>query len=142
MASTIHCDIVSAEAEIYSGEATMVVVPGEEGELGITPRHAPLLTRLVPGQVRVIVPDSDEELFYYISGGLLEIQPHVVTVLSDTAQRASDLDEAAAVKAKEEAERAIHDRTAGMEVAQAQAQLAEAMAQLAALDRLRKQLKR
>lgn len=141
MASTIHCDIVSAEAEIFSGEVTMVVVTGEEGELGIAPRHAPLLTRLKPGQVRVMLPEGGEE-FYYISGGMLEIQPHVVTVLSDTALRASDLDEAAALKAKEEAERAIADRSADMEVAQAQAQLAEAMAQLAALERLRKQLKR
>jgi F-type H+-transporting ATPase subunit epsilon len=141
VASTIHCDIVSAEAEIFSGEVSMVVVSGEEGELGIAPRHAPLLTRLRPGQVRVMLPDGGEE-FYYISGGLLEIQPHVVTVLSDTAQRAGDLDEAAAIKAKEEAERAIADRSAGMEVAQAQAQLAQAMAQLAALERFRKQLKR
>ncbi|NEZ04842.1 F0F1 ATP synthase subunit epsilon [Wenzhouxiangella sp. XN201] len=141
MASTIHCDIVSAEAEIFSGEVTMVVVTGEEGELGIAPRHAPLLTRLKPGQVRVMLPEGGEE-FYYISGGMLEIQPHVVTVLSDTALRASDLDEAAALKAKEEAERAIADRSADLEVAQAQAQLAEAMAQLAALERLRKQLKR
>lgn len=141
MTSTIHCDIVSAEAEIFSGQATMVVVSGEEGELGITPRHAPLLTRLKPGQVRVVTPDGEEE-FYYISGGMLEIQPHVVTVLSDTALRAGDLDEAAALKAKEEAERAIADRSADMEVAQAQAQLAEAMAQLAALERLRKKLKR
>ncbi len=141
MASTIHCDIVSAEAEIFSGEASMVIVPGEEGDLGIAPRHAPLLTRLRPGQVRVIRPDGEEE-FYFISGGMLEIQPHVVSVLSDTAQRASDLDEAAALKAKEEAERAIADRSAGMEVAQAQAQLAQAMAQLAALERFRKQLKK
>jgi len=141
MASTIHCDIVSAEAEIFSGDATMVVVSGEEGELGIAPRHAPLLTRLKPGQVRVMLPEGGEE-FYYISGGLLEVQPHVVTVLSDTASRASDLDEAAAVKAKEEAEKALADRSADMEVAQAQAQLAEAMAQLAALERLRKSLKR
>ena len=141
MASTIHCDIVSAEAEIFSGEAAMVVVTGEEGELGIAPRHAPLLTRLKPGQVRVMLPEGGEE-FYYISGGMLEVQPHVVTVLSDTAARASDLDEAAAVKAKEEAERALADRSADMEVAQAQAQLAEAMAQLAALERLRKSLKR
>lgn len=141
MASTIHCDIVSAEAEIFSGSAAMVVVPGEQGDLGITPRHAPLLTRLRPGQVRVLLPEGGEE-FYFISGGLLEIQPHVVTVLSDTAQRAGDLDEAAALKAKEEAERAIADRSAGMEVAQAQAQLAQAMAQLAALERFRKQLKR
>jgi len=141
MASTIHCDIVSAEAEIFSGSAAMVVVPGEEGDLGIAPRHAPLLTRLRPGQVRVLLPEGGEE-FYFISGGLLEIQPQVVTVLSDTAQRAGDLDESAALKAKEEAERAIADRSAGMEVAQAQAQLAQAMAQLAALERFRKQLKR
>lgn len=141
MTSTIHCDIVSAEAEVFSGEASMVIVSGEEGELGIAPRHAPLLTRIKPGQVRVVKPDGEEE-FYYVSGGVLEIQPHVVTVLSDTALRASDLDEAAALRAKEEAERAIADRTAGMEVAQAQVQLAEATAQLAALERLRKSLKR
>ena len=141
MATTIHCDIVSAEAEIFSGLAAMVVVPAEQGDIGIAPRHAPLLTRLRPGQVRVLLPEGGEE-FYFISGGLLEIQPHVVTVLSDTAQRAGDLDEAAALKAKEEAERAIADRSAGMEVAQAQAQLAQAMAQLAALERFRKQLKR
>lgn len=141
MASTIHCDIVSAEAEIFSGDASMVVVSGEEGELGIAPRHAPLLTRLKPGQVRVMLPEGGEE-FYYISGGMLEVQPHVVTVLSDTAARASDLDEAAALKAKEEAERALRDRTADMEMAEAQAQLAQAMAQLSALERMRKKLKR
>ena len=141
MASTIHCDIVSAESEIFSGEAKMVIVPGEQGDLGIAPRHAPLLTRLRPGQVRVIRPDGEEE-FYFISGGMLEIQPHLVSVLSDTAQRAGDLDEAAAVRAKEEAEKALADRSAGMEVAQAQAQLAQAMAQLAALERFRKQVKR
>jgi F-type H+-transporting ATPase subunit epsilon len=141
MASTIHCDIVSAESEIFSGDVGMVVVSGEEGELGIVPRHAPLLTRLKPGQVRVTLPDGGEE-FYYISGGMLEVQPHVVSVLSDTAQRAGDLDEAAALKAKEEAQRALSDRDAGMEIAQAQAQLAQAMAQLAALERFRKQLKK
>lgn len=141
MASTIQCDIVSAEAEIFSGEASMVVVSGEEGELGIAPRHAPLLTRIKPGQVRVMLPQGDEE-FYYISGGMLEVQPHVVTVLADTAARASDLDEAAAVKAKEEAERALSDRSADLGMAEAQAQLAEAVAQLAALERLRKNLKR
>ena len=141
MASTIQCDIVSAEAEIFSGEASMVVVTGEEGELGIAPRHAPLLTRIKPGQVRVMLPDGGEE-FYYVSGGMLEVQPHVVTVLADTAARADDLDEAAAVKAKEEAERALGDRAAGMEMAEAQAQLAQAVAQLAALERLRKKLKR
>ena len=140
MASTIHCDIVSAEAEIFSGTAAMVVITGEEGELGIAPRHAPLLTRIKPGQVRVMLPEGGEE-FYYVSGGMLEVQPHVVTVLADTAARADDLDEAAAVRAKEEAERALSDRTADMEVAEAQARLAEAVAQLAALERLRKKLK-
>lgn len=140
MASTIHVDIVSAEAEIHSGEATMVIVTGEEGELGIAPRHAPLLTRIKPGQVRVMLPDGGEE-FYYVSGGMLEIQPHVVTVLADTAARADDLDEAAAVRAKEEAERALADRNADMEMAEAQAKLAEAVAQLAALERLRRNLK-
>lgn len=141
MASTIQCDIVSAEAEIFSGKASMVVVTGEEGELGIAPRHAPLLTRIKPGQVRVMLPEGGEE-FFYVSGGMLEVQPHVVTVLADTAARAADLDEAAAVKAKEDAERALADRSADMELAQAQAQLAEAVAQLAALERLRKNLKR
>src|SRR6056297_4339040 len=140
MASTIHVDIVSAEAEIFSGEASMDVITGEEGELGIAPRHAPLLTRIKPGQVRVMLPEGGEE-FYYVSGGMLEVQPHVVTVLADTAARADDLDEAQAVKAKEEAERALSDRATGMEVAEAQAQLAEAVAQLAALERLRKKLK-
>ena len=140
MASTIHVDIVSAEAEIFSGEASMVVVTGEEGELGIAPRHAPLLTRIKPGQVRVMLPEGGEE-FYYVSGGMLEVQPHVVTVLADTAARAHDLDEAAALRAKEEAERALSDRSADMEMAEAQARLAEAVAQLAALERLRKNLK-
>jgi len=140
MASTIQCDIVSAESEIFSGEASMVVVTGEEGELGIAPRHAPLLTRIKPGQVRVMLPEGGEE-FYYVSGGMLEVQPHVVTVLADTAARAADLDEAAAVKAKEEAERALADRSAEMGMAEAQSQLAEAVAQLAALERLRKKLK-
>lgn len=141
MASTIQVDIVSAEAEIFSGSASMVVVTGEEGELGIAPRHAPLLTRIKPGQVRVMLPEGGEE-FYYVSGGMLEVQPHVVTVLADTAARAADLDEAAAVRAKEEAERALADRTADMEMAEAQAKLAEAIAQLAALERLRKNLKK
>ncbi|HLS05755.1 MAG TPA: F0F1 ATP synthase subunit epsilon [Wenzhouxiangella sp.] len=141
MTSTIHCDIVSAEAEIFSGEAELVVAPGSEGELGIAPRHAPLLTRLKPGQVRIKLPEGGEEVFY-VSGGLMEVQPHVVTVLSDTAARADALDEAAALQAKEEAERALADKASGLEFAQAQAQLAQAMAQLAALERLRKSLKR
>lgn len=141
MASTIHCDIVSAEGEIFSGEVAMIFARGEMGELGIAPRHAPLLTRLVPGQVRVLLADGGEE-FYYVDSGMLEVQPHVVTVLADTAVRASDLDEAAALRAKEEAERALSDRAADMSVAEAQMQLAQAAAQLAALERLRKRLKR
>ena len=140
MASTIHCDIVSAESELYSGEATMVIVPGEQGDLGVTPKHAPLLTRLRAGEVRIQTADGEEEHFY-VSGGLLEIQPNVITVLSDTGQRAADVDEAAALEAKAAAERALADQTAGLEVAEAQAQLAQAMAQLAALERFRKKMK-
>ena len=140
MASTIRCDIVSAEEEIFHGEAQMVVATGEEGELGIAPRHAPLITRLKPGQVRVHLPNGEEQ-FFYVSGGILEVQPSVVTVLADTALRAKDLDEAAARRAKEEAERALANRTDALEVAQAQAQLAQAVAQLQALERLRRSLK-
>jgi len=138
--TTIRVDIVSAEAEIFRGEAQLVVANGELGELGIAPRHAPLITRLKPGQLRVLLP-SGEEQFFYISGGILEVQPQVVTVLADTALRAKDIDEAAALKAKHDAERAIADRTDSMEVAEAQAQLAQAAAQLQALERLRKNLK-
>jgi F-type H+-transporting ATPase subunit epsilon len=138
--STIRCDIVSAEEEIYSGPVSMVVATGEMGELGITPRHAPLITRLKAGQVRVILPNGEEQLFY-VSGGILEVQPQVVTVLSDTAIRGKDLDEVAARKAKEEAERILANRTEAVEVAEAQAQLVQALAQLQALERLRKNLK-
>ncbi|WP_440224136.1 F0F1 ATP synthase subunit epsilon [Dokdonella sp. MW10] len=138
--STIRCDIVSAEAEIFSGNAQMVVASGELGELGITPRHAPLITRLRPGQVRVILENGEEQSFY-VSGGILEVQPQVITVLTDTAVRAADLDEAAARKAKEEAERALANRGAAMDIAEAQAQLAQAAAQLQALERLRRNLK-
>ena len=140
MASTIRCDIVSAEEEIFHGLATMVIATGEMGELGIAPRHAPLITRLKPGQVRVIL-ENGEEQFFFVSGGILEVQPQVVTVLADTASRAADLDEAAALHARKEAEDALANRTAEMDVAQAQAKLAEAMAQLQALERLRKNLK-
>jgi F-type H+-transporting ATPase subunit epsilon len=138
--ATIRCDIVSAEEEIFHGEAQMVVATGEEGELGIAPRHAALITRLKPGQVRVI-RENGEELFFYVSGGILEVQPSVVTVLADTALRAKDLDEAAAQRAKEEAERTLANRTDALEIAQAQAQLAQALAQLQALERLRRSLK-
>jgi F-type H+-transporting ATPase subunit epsilon len=138
--TTIRVDVVSAEQEIFKGEATLVVATGEMGELGIAPRHAPLITRLKPGQVRVVL-ESGEEQFFYVSGGILEVQPQVVTILTDTAIRARDLDEAAAKQAKEEAERAIANRGDAMEIAEAQAKLAEAVAQLQALERLRKNLK-
>jgi F-type H+-transporting ATPase subunit epsilon len=138
--TTIHCDIVSAEEEIFSGEARMVVATGEAGELGIAPRHAPLITRLKPGHIEVIQADGERQTFY-VSGGILEVQPQVVSVLADTAIRARDLDEAASRRAKEEAERALANRTNALEVAQAQAELAQAMAQLQALERLRKSLK-
>jgi F-type H+-transporting ATPase subunit epsilon len=138
--STIRCDIVSAEEEIFHGTVSMVVATGEMGELGIAPRHAPLITRLKPGQVRVIL-ENGEEQFFYVSGGILEVQPQVVTVLADTAIRAKDLDEAAAKQAKDDAERALANRTDAIEVAEAQARLAEAIAQLQALERLRKNLK-
>ena len=139
-ANTIHVDIVSAEGEIFAGAASMVFAPGSDGELGIAPRHAALITRLKPGQVRVL-QENGEELFFYVSGGILEVQPTLVTVLADTALRAKDLDEAAARKAKDEAERMLANRTDALEVAQAQAQLAQAMAQLQALERLRQTLK-
>lgn len=141
MAMTIHVDIVSAEAEIFSGLAEMVFAPGSEGELGILPRHAPLLTILRPGEVRVKIPDGDEESFY-VSGGILEIQPHVVTILSDTALRAKDVDEAAALEAKQRAEKAMEDRSSDIDYAKAQAELAAAIAQLQAIQRLRKRLGR
>jgi F-type H+-transporting ATPase subunit epsilon len=141
MASTIHVDIVSAEAEIFSGEAEMLFAPAVEGEVGVAPRHTPLLTFLKPGEVRVRHPGGEEEAFY-VSGGMLEIQPHVVTVLSDTAMRAHDLDEAAALEAKERAERMLADRQADIDEAKARGELAQAAAQLQAIQRLRKKLGR
>ena len=140
MTNTIRVDIVSAEAEIFSGDATMVIATGELGELGITPRHAPLITRLKPGHVDVLL-DGGERQQFYVSGGILEVQPQVITVLADTAARASDLDEAAAQRAKKEAEDALAHRTEALDIAEAKAKLAEAMAQLQALERLRKNLK-
>jgi len=137
MATTIRCEIVSAEAEIFRGTATLVVASGDDGELGIAPRHAPLITRLRPGQVRVIAEDGEEQ-FFYVSGGIIEVQPQVVTVLADTAIRARDLDESAANQAKEQAERLLANRTDAVEVAQAQVELAQAIAQLQAIERLRK----
>jgi F-type H+-transporting ATPase subunit epsilon len=138
--TTIHVDIVSAEAKIFSGDATMVVATGELGELGITPRHAPLITRLKPGHVDVLLENGERQQFY-VSGGILEVQPQVVTVLADTAARASDLDEAAAQRAMKEAQDALANRTDAIEIAEAQTRLTEAMAQLQALERLRKNLK-
>ena len=135
--STIHVDIVSAEHEIFSGEAEMIFAPAQLGEMGIAPGHTPLVTQLGPGEVRVKHVGGEEEGFY-VSGGLLEVQPKLVTVLSDTAVRAEDLDEAAVLKAKEEAERQLHDREASKDYATALAENAELAAQLQAIQRLRK----
>jgi F-type H+-transporting ATPase subunit epsilon len=137
---TIQCDIVSAHEEIFSGEVAMFVATGTAGELGITPRHAPLMTTLKPGQLRVLLPDGDV-MVYFVGGGILEVMPHLITVAADTVVRADELDEAAAAKAKEEAERELADRTGELEIAKAQAKLAEALAQLQALERLRKKVK-
>jgi F-type H+-transporting ATPase subunit epsilon len=135
--ATIHVDIVSAEGEIFSGEASMVFAPAVMGEIGIAPRHAPLLTTLKPGEVRVQVPGGDEQLFY-VSGGAIEIQPHLVTVLADTALRANDLDEAAAVQAKQRAEEALKNRTDAVGAAELQAELARLAVQVKMIERLRK----
>ena len=133
----IRVEIVSAEQEIWSGEGAMVFAPGESGELGIAPRHTPLLTRLKPGDVRV-QQENGEEQFFFITGGLLEVQPHVVTILSDTAIRAADLDQAAAEESRRRAQEAMRDKGTEMEYAQAKAELASAMAQLRAIEKLRK----
>lgn len=137
MVMTVHVDIVSAEKEIFSGTAEMVFAPAELGEVGITPRHAPFITRLKPGEVRVKVSET-ESFPFYVSGGMLEVQPHLVTVLADTAIRAKDIDEAAAIEAKARAEEALSDKSGKIDYATAQAQLAEAIMQLRTLDRLRK----
>ncbi len=137
MAMTMHLNIVSAENEIYSGTITQVFAPAEMGEVGVMPRHAPMLSTLLkPGVVRVISQDGEEQSFY-VSGGILEIQPHVVTILSDTALRAADIDEAQALEAKQRAERLLADKAADIDYARAQAELAESMAQLAAIRKLR-----
>jgi len=136
MANTIHVDIVSAEGEIFSGAASMVFAPAVMGEIGIAPRHAPLLTTLKPGEVRVQTPDGVEQHFY-VGGGALEVQPHLVTVLADTAMRAKDIDEAAALAAKQRAEESLKDKVSSIEIAEAQAEVARAVAQLKAIQRLR-----
>jgi F-type H+-transporting ATPase subunit epsilon len=137
MAHTIHVDIVSAEGQIFSGDASMVFAPGSQGELGIAPRHAPLLTTLKAGEVRVQIEGQPEQSFY-VGGGSLEVQPNLVTVLADTAARAHDLDEAAALAAKQRAEDAVRNRSDKVEIAEAQAELLRAVAQLRAIERLRK----
>ena len=138
MANTIHVDVVSAEESIYSGDAEFVVLPGVMGELGVYPKHTPLITQIRPGQVRIQVPGQQEETIIFVQGGFLEVQPDVVTVLSDTAIRAHDLDEAKALQAKQAAEDAMMNKTSKEEIAKAEGELAGALAQLAAIRRLRK----
>lgn len=137
MAMTMHVDIVSAEQQIFSGTATFVVCPAEMGEVGVAPRHTPLISRLKAGEVKVTRDNGDEE-YYFVSGGMLEIQPHVVTVLADTAVRAHDLDEAAALQAKERAEQALKDKASEVDYARAQAELVEAAARLQTIEKMRK----
>ncbi len=141
MAMTIHLDIVSAEAEIFSGTVEVVVAPAVMGEVGIYPRHTQMMTPLKPGEVRVTKQGGEEESFY-VSGGILEVQPHCVTVLSDTCVRAHDLDEAAAIEAKRHAEQALKDRSGEMDMAEAEAMLAQAVAQLQTIQRMRKKVSR
>jgi F-type H+-transporting ATPase subunit epsilon len=140
MAMTIHVDIVSAEEEIFSGVANEVSAPAEMGEVGILPRHAPLITRLKPGEIKLKVDGKDDQ-FFFVSGGILEIQPHVVTVLADTAIRAKDLDEASAAEAKKRAEEALADSKGEIDYAKAQAELLEAIAQLRMLENIRKKMR-
>ena len=135
--ATIHVDIVSAEGEIFSGEAAMVFAPAAMGDIGIAPRHAPLLTTLRPGEVRVQLPGGEEQ-FFFVGGGAIEIQPHLVTVLADTALRAKDLDEAAALQAKQRAEEALKNRTDAKDAAELQAELARAVMQVKMIEKLRK----
>ncbi len=138
MALSVHVDIVSAEDSIFSGLAEFVVLPGESGELGILPGHTPLLTRIKPGTVRLKIQGQVEEELVFVAGGMLEVQPNLVTVLADTAIRGKDLDEAKALEAKKKAEEALQNKTSQLEYAKAQAELAEAVAQLAAIQRVRK----
>ena len=137
MAMTIHVDIVGAEQEIFSGLAEMLFAPAELGEVGISPRHTPFITKLKPGEVRVKISDKESQEFY-VSGGILEVQPHLVTVLADTAIRARDIDEAAALQAKAKAEEMLKDKSGKLDYAKAQAELAQALTQLKTLDKFRK----
>ncbi|HYG32618.1 MAG TPA: F0F1 ATP synthase subunit epsilon [Methylophilaceae bacterium] len=138
MATTIHLDVVSAEESIFSGEAEFVAAPARMGEIGVYPRHAPLITTIKAGALRVKIPNQAEETLIFISGGLLEVQPGVVTVLADTAIRGADLDEAKATDAKRAAEEALANNVSEVDYARAQAELSEAIAQLQAIERLRK----
>ena len=137
MAKTLHVDIVSAEQSVFSGEAELIIAPGEAGELGILPEHAALLTRIKPGTVRIKRPGEAREEIIYVSGGMMEVQPHMVTVLADTSVRAENLDEAKALEAKRLAEEALANRTGDMEIAEMQAAIAESVAQLAAIRKLK-----
>ena len=137
MANTFYVDVVSAEELIFSGEAEFVALPGEAGELGIYPKHTPLITRIKPGAVRIQVAGRSEEEFVFVAGGILEVQPHRVTVLADTAIRGADLDEAKAQSAKQAAEELMANQDSKIDYAKAQAELAAAIAQLAAIARLR-----
>ena len=138
MANTLHVDVVSAEESIFSGEARFVALPGEAGELGVYPRHTPLITRIKPGAVRIKVPNQADEEFVFVAGGILEVQPNRVTVLADTAIRGHDLDEAKANEAKQRAEESLRNKDAAIDYAAAQAELASAVAQLAAIRKLRR----
>ena len=138
MAMTVHVDVVSAEELLFSGLAEIVSLPGEAGELGILPGHTPLLTRIKPGMVRIKLPNQTDEEVIFVAGGLLEVQPSLVTVLADTAIRGKDLDEAKAMEAKRLAEEALGNRSSTLDLAKAQAELAEAVAQMATIQRLRK----
>jgi F-type H+-transporting ATPase subunit epsilon len=138
MTNTVHIDVVSAEASIFSGEAEFVVVPASAGEVGIYPNHAPMVTTIKPGALRIKLTDTAEETLIFLSGGMLEVQPRLITVLADTAVRGHDLDEAKALATKAAAEEAMKNRTSDMDYARAQAELSEAVAQIQAIQRLRK----
>lgn len=139
MAKTIHVDVVSAEELIFSGDAELVAIPAEMGEIGVLPMHAPLITRIRPGAVRIKRPNQEEEEFVFVAGGILEVQPHVVTVLADTAIRGRDLDEAKAREAKKQAEDSLVNQASNIDYAKAQAEIAMAMAQLSLIQKLRRQ---
>ena len=136
--ATLHVDVVSAEGSIFSGEAKFVALPGESGELGILPRHTPLITRIKPGAVRILRADNGQEEFVFVAGGILEVQPNAVTVLADTAIRGKDLDEAKANEAKKSAEEAMRNAKSDIDFARAQSEFAEMAAQIAALRKYRK----